>query len=186
MLDEEFVLEGHADGADAPVVLGLLVVFFVPSAWLSGTLRRRSLGSVAIWAVAGGVALPRIGVHSAHRLGRVFVLLVTLLVSAALLRLHLAIADVPFIERWRVLQPIHGLHLGSDAGALAFHALAGFSFAAVVASATVGSPFHLAWPRERRRVRADALEDEEKAALTDELAAAKTELARRRREEGPR
>jgi hypothetical protein len=187
----------------APVVLGLLVVFFSPSAWLSGTLRRWSLGGVAVGAVAGGAALARFGVRSAHKQGLAFVLLVTLLVSAALLRLHLAIADVPFVERWRVLQPIHDLYLGSDAGELAYDALAGFGFAVVVASATLGLPVYLAWLRERRKARADAAEDEdarlrtalaqltlgigrlqertgalrdENAQLRDELAATRTEL----------
>lgn len=187
----------------APVVLGLLVVFFSPSAWLSGTLRRWSLGGVALGAVVGGAALARVGVRSAHKQGLAFVLLVTLLVSAALLRLHLAIADVPFVERWRALQPIHDLYLGSDAGELAYDALAGFWFAVVVASATLGLPVYLAWLRERRNARADAPEDEddrlrtalaqatsgvallqeraralrdENAELRDELAATRTEL----------
>lgn len=193
----------------APVVLGLLVVFFSPSAWLSGTLRRWSLGGVAVGAVAGGAALARFGARSAHKQGLAFVLLVTLLVSAALLRLHLAIADVPFVERWRVLQPLHDLYLGSDAGELAYDALAGFWFAVVVASATLGLPVHLAWLRERRKARADAPPDEdarlrtalaqvttglerlqeqasslrdENAALEDELATARDELAAARAE----
>lgn len=88
-------------------------------------------------------------------------------------------------------------------------ALAGFWFAVVVASATLGLPVYLAWLRERRTARADAAEDEdarlrtalaqvglgigrmqertaalrdENAELRDELAAARDELAAARAE----
>ena len=142
----------------APVVLGLLVVFFSPNAWLSATLRRWALGGVAVGAIAGGAALARVGVRSAHKQGLAFVLLLALLISAALLRLHVAIADVAFVERWPLLRPLQDLYLGSDGGEAAFNALTALGFAAVVATATLGFPVYLAWLRERRQVRAAASE----------------------------
>lgn len=134
----------------APVVLGLLVVFFSPSAWLSGTLRTWAFAGVAVGAVVGALAVALGAVRSAYKQGLVFVMLVTFVVGAAALRLHLAIADVRFVERWMVLQPLHDLYLGSDAGELAFDAVTSLGFAVVVAAATVGLPVFVVWLRQRR------------------------------------
>ena|GEM_PF-1835795 len=138
----------------APVVVSLLVVFFSPSAWLSATLRRWALGGTVVGAALGALLLARVGVRTAHKQGLAFVALVALLVAGGLLRLHLAIADVLFVERWSLLAPLHDLYLGSDAGETAFDLVTALGFAVVVASATLGLPVLVAWLRERREAAA--------------------------------
>lgn len=144
----------------APVVASLLVVFFSPSAWLSGTLRRWALGGTIVGAAIGAVLLARVGARTAHKQGLAFVALVTLLIAGGLLRLHLAIADVLFVERWRPLIPLHDLYLGSDAGELAFDLLTALGFVVVVAAATLGLPVLVAWLRERRAAAAATRPDD--------------------------
>lgn len=136
------------------MVVSLLVVFFSPSAWLSATLRRWALGGTVVGAALGALLLARVGVRTAHKQGLAFVALVALLVSGGLLRLHLAIADVLFVERWPLLVPLHDLYLGSDAGETAFDLVTALGFAVVVASATLGLPVLVAWLRERREAAA--------------------------------
>lgn len=144
----------------APVVLSLLVVFFSPSAWLSATLRRWALGGTVVGAAIGAALLAGVGARTAYKQGLAFVTLVVLLVAGGLLRLHLAIADVLFVERWRVLIPLHDLYLGSDAGETAFDLVTALGFAVVVSSATLGLPVLLAWLRERREAAASKRPDD--------------------------
>jgi len=135
------------------------VVFFSPSAWLSATLRRWALGGTVAGAALGALLLARVGVRTAHKQGLAFVALVALLVAGGLLRLHLAIADVLFVERWRLLAPLHDLYLGSDAGETAFDLVTALGFAVVVAAATLGLPVLLAWLQERRQAAASKRPD---------------------------
>lgn len=159
-----------------PVIVGLLVVFFSPSAWLSGTLRRWAFAGVAVGAWVGIMTLTRVGARQVHKQGFAAVLLAASVSAAAVLRLHLAIADVPFIERWPFLQPLHDLYLGHDLGELAFDVLAAFWFAVLVASATLGLPVYLAWRRERHHAAQTADDESELQKALTTVARGMTDL----------
>lgn len=139
-----------------PVALGLAVVFFSPTAWLSGTLRRWALAGVLLGSTTGMVALASLRgrVEDRERFGAGLLLIAVL--AAALLRLHLALVDLTFLERWSFLQPLHDLYLGSDLGETAFNVLTALGFAATLFCATLGLPSYLRGRAERRQTEADA------------------------------
>ncbi len=138
-----------------PVALGLAVVFFSPSAWLSGTLRRWAFVGVVVGSAAGMAALAvlRDRVEERERFGAGLLLVAG--VAAAMLRLHLALVDLTFLERWPFLQPLHDFYLGSDLGETLFNLLTSVGFGATLFLATQGLPVYLRGRAERRRSEAD-------------------------------
>jgi hypothetical protein len=153
-----------------PVALGLAVVFFSPTAWLSGTLRRWALVGVLVGSAAGMAAFASLRgrVEDRERFGAGLLLIAV--VAAALLRLHLALVDLTFLERWSFLQPLHDLYLGSDLGETLFNVLTALGFAATLFCATLGLPSYLRGRAERRQTETDA-------AAPGEIGKLKTALA---------
>ncbi len=139
-----------------PVVLGLAVVFFSPTAWLSGTLRRWAIVGVLVGSAAGMATFASLRGRAEDRERFGAGLLLIAVVTAALLRLHLALVDLTFLERWSFLQPLHDLYLGSDLGETLFNVLTALGFAATLFCATLGLPSFLRGRAERRQTEADA------------------------------
>jgi hypothetical protein len=135
----------------APILLGLLLVFFSPSAWLSTTLRQWAVAGVVIGGVAGMVSLALAGWRHSHKQGLATVMLLVFLLSAAVLRLHLALVDVAFVENWSLLRPLQDWFLGSDTGELTYNALTSLWFGLTLFSATLGLPLYVIWRTTGRR-----------------------------------
>lgn len=133
-----------------PAAAGLAIVFFSPSAWLSGTLRLWSFGGVVVGAVLGLAALAALAPRLAERERVGLGALVLAVASAAVLRFHLALVDLGFLERWPFLQPLHDLYLGSDLGERLYNVGAALWFALALAFATLGLPTYLRGRAERR------------------------------------
>ncbi len=133
-----------------PAAAGLAIVLFSPSAWLSGTLRVWSFGGVVIGAVLGLVALAALAPRLAERERVGLGALTVAVASAAILRFHLALVDLGFLERWSFLRPLHDLYLGSDLGERLYNVGAALWFALALAFATLGLPTYLRGRAERR------------------------------------
>ncbi len=139
----------------APVALGLAIVFFSPSAWLSDTLRLWAFAGVVLGSVGGMTALAAVRdrVEDRERFGAGLLLVAA--ITAAVLRLHLALADLTFLERWSLFQPLHDFYLGSDLGERLFNLLAALGFAATLFLTTLALPTYLRGRAERRQEEAD-------------------------------
>jgi hypothetical protein len=127
----------------APAAVGVAVVVFSPSAWLSDTLRQWAVGGIVAGSVAGMVVVAAVGRRIARRDRLAAGLLVAALLTGAVLRLHLAVADLAFIGRWPVLLPLHDAFLGTDLGERLFNFGAATGFGLAVFLATVGLPPYL-------------------------------------------
>ena len=134
----------------APAAAGLAIVFFSPSAWLSGTLRLWSFGGVVVGALLGFAALAALAPRLAERERVGLGALTVAVASAAVLRFHLALVDLGFLERWPFLSPLHDFYLGSDLGERLYNVGAAFWFALALAFATLGLPTYLRGRAERR------------------------------------
>ena len=139
-----------------PAAIGLAIVFFSPSAWLSSTLRHWAMAGVALGSVAGMVAFAALGPHvdDQERVGAGALLLAA--AAAAVLRFHLALVDVAFVESWAWLQPLHDAYLGSDLGELAFNGLTALWFALALLFSTFGLPLYVRGRAGRRAAEATA------------------------------
>lgn len=124
-----------------PIIFGLLVVALTPNAWLSETLRRWS-----IWGMlaGGGVGAVAFYLASSRRWSFKWIarwMLVVLVAAAAMLRLHLAVADVQFTEQWRIFRGVHDFFVGTgDFQEQLYNVLAAFWFALTLFAATLGLP----------------------------------------------
>lgn len=130
-----------------PVLVGVAVVLFSPTAWLSATLRTWAYVAMGAGSLAGMLTLGALVTRGRDRSAHAVWALATLLVAGALLRLHLAIIDIGFVDRWTVFRPLQDFYLGSDAGEWTFNALAAAGFGLAVWAATVGLPLFLKWRR---------------------------------------
>jgi hypothetical protein len=139
----------------APVAVGLAIVFFSPSAWLSGTLRQWALAGVIAGGVAGAAALARIGLRSEQQDDFASGLLLLAIVAAAALRFHLALADLGFLARWPLLQPLHDFYLGSDLGERLYNGATAIGFASTLFLATLGLPLFVRGRAARRRAESE-------------------------------
>lgn len=139
----------------APAAVGVAVVVFSPSAWLSDTLRQWAFGGIVAGSATGMVVLARYGGRIARRERRAAALLVAALATGAALRLHLAVVDLAFVGRWPVLLPLHDAFLGTDLGERLFNLGAATGFAFTVFLATLALPPYLR-ARGRRRARSTA------------------------------
>lgn len=155
----------------APLAFGLVLVALTPDAWLSGTLRRWALGGMLLGSAAGCVGLYLLS--SQGQLKRAAATAFAVLVAAALLlRWHLAVVSVPFIEAYPAFQPLFDFYLGTGEWQVRlYNALAATLFALAAAAATLALP---AWLASRRSRAGAADEDKRRAA---ELAAAARTLA---------
>ena len=133
----------------APAAAGLAIVFFSPSAWLSGTLRLWSLGGVVVGAALGLATLAALAPRLAERERVGLGALSLAFASAAILRFHFALVDLGFLERWSFLRPLHDLYLGSDLGERLYNFGAALWFALALAFATLGLPTYLRGRAER-------------------------------------
>jgi hypothetical protein len=154
-----------------PAAVGLAIVFFSPSAWLSSTLRHWAMAGVAVGSVLGMVAFAVLGPHGKdqERVGAGALLVAA--ASAAILRFHLALVDLAFVESWTWLQPLHDAYLGSDLGELAYNALTALWFGAALLFSTFGLPLFLRGRAERRAAEATTPTEPRTASLTSTLAA---------------
>jgi hypothetical protein len=139
----------------APAAVGVAVVVFSPSAWLSDTLRQWAIGGIVAGGVAGMVVVAAYGGRIARRERLAAGLLVAALVAGAALRLHLAVADLAFVGRWPFLLPLHDAFLGTDLGERLFNLGAAAGFGLTVFLATLGLPPYLR-ARGRSRARSTA------------------------------
>ena len=160
----------------APAAVGLAIVLFSPSAWLSGTLRVWSFGGVVVGAAVGLGALAAVGARLGERERVGLGALAVAVASAAILRFHLALVDLSFLERWPFLGPLHDFYLGSDLGERLYNLGAALGFALALAFATLGLPTYLRGRAERRAASApssDATKGVQPAltALTEAIAA---------------
>lgn len=138
-----------------PAAVGLAIVFFSPSAWLSATLRRWAVGGVLVGSLAGMVALARMGARANDRGSIAAGALLGALACAAALRFHLALVDLAFLDSWPFLQPLHDFYLGSDLGERLYNAVTALWFGLTLFLATLGLPLYL-----RGRARAERAEAE--------------------------
>ena len=153
-----------------PAAVGLAIVFFSPSAWLSSTLRHWAIAGVAAGSVAGMAAFAALGPHveDLQRVGAGALLLAA--ASAALLRFHLALVDLGFVANWRWLQPLHDAYLGSDLGEITYNALTALGFGAALLFSTVGLPLVLRGRAGGRAAAATSRAEPATANLTASLA----------------
>lgn len=159
-----------------PVLAGVAVVLFSPTAWLSATLRWWAYGGMAAGSAVGMVALALLVSRERGRRRHAVLLLGVFVASAVSLRLHLAVVDVGFAERWSIVQPLQNFYFGSDLGETVYNVVAALWFAVAIFAATVGLPLYV-----RKRPAAAPHADEGDAAratrareaidlLSDELA----------------
>jgi hypothetical protein len=139
----------------APMAVGLAIVFFSPTAWLSGTLRQWALGGVIVGSVAGAAALARYRarVEDQHEFAAGLLLLAV--VAAAALRFHLAVVDLGFLARWPFLAPLHDFYLGSDVGERLYNVTTAAWFAAALFLAALGLPLYVRGRALRRRAESE-------------------------------
>lgn len=153
-----------------PVALGLAIVFFSPSAWLSGTLRRWAVGGVIAGAALGMASLAAARARIDDEEGFGGGLLLMALVATAVLRFHLALVDLTFLESWPFLRPLHDFYLGSDLGERLYNVTTAVWFGLAVLLATWGLPLHVRGRAARRSAEGEptaaAGADGARAALT--------------------
>ena len=140
-----------------PILVGVAVVLFSPTAWLSATLRTWAYVAMAVGSLAGMVALGVLVARDRDRRTHAYWLLGLLLTAGAVLRVHLATIDVGFVERWTVLRPLQDFFLGSDLGEVVFNGVAAALFALMLFAATLGLPLFVKW---RSRAASSAPADE--------------------------
>lgn len=135
-----------------PLIVGLLIVALSPTAWLSGTLRRWGVGGMLIGGALGAVVFYLVNRRPADHRRLAGWALASMIVALAVLRFHLALADVVFTERNAVLRAIHDYFVGTgDVQELLYNVLAALLFAAAVFAASLGLPaLGVAVVRERR------------------------------------
>lgn len=153
-----------------PGAIGLAIVFFSPSAWLSSTLRHWGMAGVAVGSLAGMIAYAAFGsrVEDPARVGAGALLVAA--ASAAVLRFHLAVADLAFVASWTALLPLHDAYLGSDLGEWTYNALTALWFGAALLFSTLGLPLYVRG-RSGRRAAAAGRSDRAAPDLTAALAA---------------
>jgi hypothetical protein len=134
----------------APAAVALALVFFSPSAWLSGTLRLWSFGGVVVGAMLGLLALAALAPRLAERERVGLGALAVAVACAAILRVHFALVDLNFLERWSAFWPLHDFYLGSDLGERLYNVGAALWFALALAFATFGLPTYVMGRAERR------------------------------------
>lgn len=152
-----------------PAAVALVVVLLSPTALLSPTLRRWLLFGTLVGSVAGMVVFAsRAGIGNirkalrGERIARladltrlVRLAVVAAVVAGAVLRMHLAIVDVAFVENFEALTPLFDFYLGGGApAALLFNALAAALGGLLMTAIVAGAPAALLAWRERRRVKA--------------------------------
>lgn len=148
-----------------PAAVALAAVFLSPTAWLSPTLRRWVLAGSLSGTVAGMVLLasrarPRelrllLAGRSSRRAKELRALawwgLGVAVAAGALLRLHLALVDVDFGGRYRLLVPLFDFYLGGGSfAATLYNVAAGVLSGILVAGLVAGGPAALLRWRERR------------------------------------
>jgi hypothetical protein len=162
----------------APMAVGLAIVFFSPTAWLSGTLRQWALAGVIVGGVAGAAALARYRARVEDQHDFAAGLLLLAVVAAAALRFHLALVDLGFLARWPFLAPIHDFYLGSDVGERLYNVTTAAWFAAALYLAALGLPLYVRGRALRRKAEserptaADVARAEEALATLRDLIAA--------------
>lgn len=144
----------------APIALALAALLFSPSAWLSGTLRQWAVAGMVLGSLLGMVTFALAGRRQESKQGLAALMLGAFLLFGGLLRLHLALADVAFVEGRPLFRSLQDFFLGSDLGELLYNALAAFWFALVLYAATLGLAVYAQWRRERQlaAARTDARE----------------------------
>lgn len=148
-----------------PILVGSLLVLLSPTAWLSATLRTWAFAGMGVGSVAGMIALGVAVSRGKVDRSRAMTMLGLFVVAAAVLRLHLAVIDIAFVERWQFLQPLQDFYLGTESGELAFNAVGAFLFALSMFAATLGLPLYLKWRSDAERAAQDKASGE--TSVTD-------------------
>lgn len=152
-----------------PILVGVAVVLFSPTAWLSATLRTWAYVAMAVGSLAGIVALGMLVARSRDRHAHAYWMMGLLVIAGAVLRLHLATIDIAFVERWALLRPVQDFYLGSDLGEVTFNAVAALLFAAMLFAATVGLPLFVKWRAAGAETGSDAADPGSAARVRDAL-----------------